>query len=129
MKQTSKQTKVRPVAHHGSAHVLLAIHLRALNLPLPTHEFRFEPARRWRWDLCWPNLRLAVEIHGGVYSRGRHTRGGGFTKDREKINAGVELGWRVLEYTTEQIESGAAVRQIARVLGALGVTKIERASA
>lgn len=99
-----------------SAHLTLAIHIRARMLPAPAHEHRFHPKRMWRFDVCWPEYKLAVEIHGGVYSQGRHTRGTGFTKDREKINAAVELGWRVLEYSTQQVESGEAIKQIERIL-------------
>lgn len=99
-----------------SAHLTLAIHIRAKGLPAPAHEFRFHPRRLWRFDLSWPDYKLAVEVHGGVYSQGRHTRGSGFTKDREKINAAIEMGWSVLEYSTEQVVSGEAIRQIERVL-------------
>jgi hypothetical protein len=104
-------------------HLLLTLHLRALNVELPTHEWRFHEKRKWRFDLCWPRLHLAVEVHGGVWTNGRHTRGKGFTADREKVNAAVELGWVVFEYTTEQIESGAAARQLKRVVESLSALK------
>lgn len=97
-------------------HSLLAIQLRAKKLAKPEHEFRFDSKRRWRLDLAWPDLLIAVEVHGGVYSRGRHTRGKGFTNDREKINAATEAGFSVYEFTTEHVESGAAIRQLERVL-------------
>jgi hypothetical protein len=101
----------------SNPHVLLTLQIRALRLPKPEHEFRFHPTRRWRWDLCFthPHM-LAVEVHGGVYKNGRHTRGKGFTEDRRKMLAGVELGWRVIEVTTEMVESGEAVRAIQRLL-------------
>jgi hypothetical protein len=100
----------------GSPHILFIIQLRAFNLPKPENEYRFNMKRRWRLDLAWPAQKIGVEIHGGVFRFGRHTRGAGFTADREKTNAATEAGWRVFEYTTSQVESGAAVRQIARVL-------------
>jgi len=79
--------------------------------------------RRWKFDLAWPDSRCAVEVHGGVHTGGRHTRGGGFTGDREKINAAVILDWRVLELTTGQLFDergelrGSAVWQIEALLG------------
>lgn len=99
-----------------NATALLVLHLQAKRLPAAQFEYRFAPPRRWRWDLCWPDQKLAVEIHGGVHRGGRHTRGVGFTRDREKINAGIELGWRCLEYVTSDVESGAAIRQLERML-------------
>jgi hypothetical protein len=104
-----------------SATQVLLLHMRIEGLPDPELEFRFHPTRKWRFDLAFPVSRdreqpVAVEIHGGVYRFGRHVRGDGFSKDREKMNAAVELGWRVLEYTTAQVESGEAIRQLKRVL-------------
>ena len=64
----------------------------------------FDPNRKWRFDLAWPAAMVAVEIHGSVWARGRHTRGGGFIRDREKINAAGILGWCVLEFSTDVLE-------------------------
>jgi len=52
-------------------------------------EYEFEPGRRWRLDFAWPGQLVAVEIEGGVWSRGRHTRGSGFIGDCEKYNTAV----------------------------------------
>lgn len=61
--------------------------------------------------------RAAIEVEGGVFSAGRHTRGVGFTEDCEKYNWLTEHGWIVLRYTPAMIDSGAALAQILRVLG------------
>lgn len=66
-------------------------------------EFKFDIDRRWRFDAAWQQ-QVAVEFEGAVWTRGRHTRGGGFTADIEKYNRAVELGWRVLRYTPEMLE-------------------------
>lgn len=65
-------------------------------------ECRFHPLRRWRFDLCWPAIKVAVECHGDIW-KGRHTRPLGFAKDREKMNAAQLAGWLVLEFSTEDI--------------------------
>ena len=65
--------------------------------PAPVREHQFHGVRRWRMDLAWVEAKIAVECHGGVYSGGRHVRGGGFTRDREKMNSAAEMGWRVIE--------------------------------
>ncbi len=98
--------------------MLLTIQIRGLNLPRPEYEFRFAPPRRFRFDLCWKERLIAVEVDGGGWIRGRHHRPKGHASDCEKRNLATELGWDVYTYVPEQIESGEAVRQIQRVLAA-----------
>jgi very-short-patch-repair endonuclease len=95
----------------------LALHIKFSRLPPPEREFRFHPTRRWRFDFAWPDCMVAVEVDGGIYSRGRHVRGSGFEKDGEKRNAAVIAGWRVLHFTPRQVKSGAAIRTIETLLG------------
>ena len=52
-------------------------------LPRPESEFRFHVQRKWRFDYCWPDLKVAVEIEGGVWTQGRHTRPVGFLNEVE----------------------------------------------
>jgi len=61
-------------------------------------EHRFHPKRRWRFDVAIPEMMVAIEIEGGVFTGGRHTRGKGYTRDCEKYNAATVLGWNVLRY-------------------------------
>jgi len=49
---------------------------------------------------------LLIEIDGGVWSRGRHTRGLGFIEDQQKHNAAAVLGYRVLRFIPPDITSG-----------------------
>ena len=67
-------------------------------------EFRFHPVRRWRFDFAIPELKIAVEIEGGSWVQGRHTRGAGYQGDMEKYNQAVILGWKVLRYTPTQAD-------------------------
>lgn len=76
------------------------------DLPAPETELRFHPRRKWRLDFAWPEARVALEVHGGIHSGGRHTRGAGFVADREKMNEAALAGWLVLEVTPEHIKSG-----------------------
>lgn len=64
--------------------------------------------RRWRFDLAFESLQLAIEVDGGLFSGGRHSRGAGIVKDNEKINAATLLGWRVLRVSTQQVTNGYA---------------------
>lgn len=95
--------------------VPLPLQIRAVGLPRPVEEYRF-CKRRWRFDLAWVDRKLAVEIEGGVYSHGRHTRGKGFTRDCEKYNEAVILGWRVLRVTTGMVNDGTALTYVERAL-------------
>jgi very-short-patch-repair endonuclease len=88
---------------------LMALHIRAEKLPAPEREWRFHPTRMWRLDFCWPGRKLAVEVEGGVWSGGRHTRGAGFIKDAEKYNAAAMAGICVLRFTTDQVRDGTAI--------------------
>lgn len=60
--------------------------------------------RDWAFDFAWPELKLAVEIEGGIWSGGRHTRGKGFDEDCRKYNSAVKLGWRVYRFTRVSID-------------------------
>ena len=76
---------------------------RAAGLPEPLTEYRFDHSRRWRFDYAFPADRIAVEVEGGAYTRGRHTRGKGFIADMEKYNAAAIEGWCVLRVTPDQL--------------------------
>lgn len=94
----------------------LAQELRYLKLPIPEQEYRFHTERRWRFDFAWPTVLLAVEVEGGSWVNGAHTRGKHFEADCEKYNEALCLGWRVLRVTPAQITSGEAIRWIEQCL-------------
>ncbi|UWH30373.1 hypothetical protein KW556_08790 [Aeromonas veronii] len=77
-----------------------------VGFPDPAAELVFHPKRKWRFDYAWEEQKLALEVHGGIHSGGRHTRGRGFVEDRAKMNEATLLGWTVLEVTPEHIKSG-----------------------
>lgn len=94
----------------------LALNIRLYRLPAAVREYRFAPPRRWRLDFAWPELRVAVEVEGGLWGRGRHVRPAGFAADCEKYNALVLANWRVLRFTPEMIYAGRAVRLLEALL-------------
>jgi len=99
-----------------SAIPLLVTQCRALRLPVPVLEHRFHPTRRWRFDAAWLSHKLAVEVDGGGFVQGRHSRGAGMEKDAEKFAEAMLLGWRVIRTTPRQVKSGQAVQWIERAL-------------
>lgn len=68
--------------------------------------------RKFRVDFAWPNMQLAVEVQGGIWTRGRHARPMGITRDYEKFNLLTLDGWKVLLLTSSDVNSGAGLRMI-----------------
>ena len=87
-------------------------------LPEPIREHRFHDVRKWRLDYAWPAHRVALEVDGGVFVGGRHTRGSGWMKDAEKFNEVACLGWRVLRCTPRQLLSAETLDFVRRALAA-----------
>lgn len=94
----------------------LEMALGEANAPAWVSEYRFDPSRRWRADFAFLEARLLVEVEGGAWSKGRHTRGQGFEDDCEKYAEAVIQGWRVLRVTTAMVEDGRALGFIMRAL-------------
>jgi hypothetical protein len=93
--------------------------------PVPVRQYQFALPRKWAFDLAYLELKIGIEIHGGVDTRGyglrgRHVRGRGFEEDRRKLNEAVARGWRVLEFTRTMLEprpvESEALTMLRRVL-------------
>jgi len=89
-----------------------------MNLPRPVAEYRFSPPRRWRWDWSWPHHKVALEVQGGLFVQGRHSRGAALLKEHEKLNEAAAQGWRVLFVVPSQLESSMTLDWIRRALQA-----------
>lgn len=90
--------------------------LSGLPRPLPEYRFATHLGRQWRFDWCWPDARLALEVDGGGFVRGRHHRPQGFADDCVKLNTAIVEGWRVLRCTPQQVSDGTALAFIGRAL-------------
>lgn len=77
--------------------------IKAAKLPEPVREYKFCPDRRWKFDFAWIAQKIAVEIEGGIWIQGRHSRGKGMLNDMEKYNNAVLNGWRVLRYANNNL--------------------------
>ena len=94
----------------------LFFQIKAVKLPLPIRELKIFKNKKSRCDFVWPEKMVIVEVEGGVYTQGRHTRGKGFTNDCEKYNAATILGYRVIRVTAEHIRNGKAINWIEEIL-------------
>lgn len=81
-------------------------------------EVAFHPTRKWRLDVAIARLKIGVEIHGGVFIRGGHSRGAQQVKDWEKANAAQIRGWIVLAVLPEWIKKGIALDLVAQAVHA-----------
>ncbi len=88
-----------------------------MGLSAPVAELQFEPLRRWRFDYSWPEAKIALEVEGGIWSGGRHTRGKGFIGDMAKYNHAARLGWRVLRVQPKDLMTLATVQLVKECKG------------
>jgi very-short-patch-repair endonuclease len=95
---------------------LLLVHMRERNLPEPTREYRFHPTRKWRFDFAWIPLLIAVEVEGGIWTMGGHNRGRIYADNCMKYNEAVMLGWSLLRFTTDHINSLYAINTIEEII-------------
>jgi very-short-patch-repair endonuclease len=89
----------------------LMLQLRANHITYKP-EFKFCEHRRWRADFLILGTRILVEVEGGTWSGGRHTRGKGYEQDCEKYSWAAAHGWTVLRFTTEQVNDLTAIGNI-----------------
>ena len=84
--------------------------------PGVVEEHRFHPDRRWRFDFAWPDKMIALEIEGGAWTQGRHTRGKGYEGDCEKYSEAAILGWKVIRATTGMMKDGRGYNLLDKAL-------------
>ena len=115
---TKSNRKSRGAKIESEGESLLAMQLKALKIEFE-QEFKFHAKRKWRADFHITGKKLLVEVEGGIWSGGRHTRGKGYLGDMEKYNAATVMGYRVIRFSTEQVKSGLAIEQIEKMVGDL----------
>lgn len=74
-------------------------------------EVRFWPTRRWRIDILVADS-VAVEVDGGGWVMGRHSRGAGIEADAEKSAHIAISGYRLIRVTPKHVQSGEALNWI-----------------
>ena len=116
----SKGRSTRPKVKGGKVpnefEAKLARELKTLKIKFE-QEFYFHPDRKWRADFHLIDKKILVEIEGGIWSGGRHTRGKGYIGDMEKYNAATMMGFQVIRFSTDQVKSGHAIQQIEKMVG------------
>lgn len=113
--QAYLQTEIKNAARTKYEDLLFS-QIKGLGYKEPVREFKFHPDRKWRFDFAYPEEKVAIEVEGGIWSGGRHTRGTGFEGDCEKYNAAALAGWRVFRFTTGMVTAGNAITILGRLL-------------
>lgn len=90
--------------------------LKVYGVPVPIREYKFAEDRKWLFDCAWPTHKVAMEIEGGVFTQGSHTRGAGFMKNMEKYNKAGMLGWTVLRCTPDTLCTGETLDMLKTIL-------------
>lgn len=75
-------------------------------------EYKFHPTRKWRFDYAIPEYKIALEVEGGVWTRGRHTSPKGFLNDIEKYNTATLMGWRVFRTTPDDLYKSTTINLV-----------------
>ena len=116
----------------------------AAGIATPQVEYQFDTTRKWRFDFAWPKNQqigdgrsemggkaqpqlpsanchllaggVALEVQGGLWVRGRHTRGAGQKNDMEKFTAAAVAGWRILYCQPSEVTSTRMVNNIKAAL-------------
>ena len=90
---------------------------KAMGLPAPKLEHPFaryaDPPRKFRFDYAWISERIALEVQGGTWINGRHSRGGA---DHEKMNLAQVMGWDVYQCTPQELKKGTIIPTLKRAI-------------
>jgi len=84
-----------------------------------TPEYRFDDKRRWRIDYAIVDKKIAIEVEGGAYTQGRHTRPMGFIGDMEKYNALTVQGWRLIRVQPKDLVTVKTLNMIKSTINAI----------
>ncbi|ENV34529.1 hypothetical protein L289_2642 [Acinetobacter gerneri DSM 14967 = CIP 107464 = MTCC 9824] len=114
-RKTTRRASVKKERVVSEGEATLIQHLQAYRIEFE-QEFQFNKGRKWRADFYLVGTNILIEVEGGIWSNGRHTRGKGYLGDMEKYNSATMLGYSVYRYSTEQVKSGKAIEEIRRLL-------------
>jgi len=97
---------------------LLHFQLKVAKSPVYERQFRIHPERRFMADFYFPAARLVVEVDGGGWVNGRHSRGKGIESDAQKSWYIALMPARLMRVTPAQIKDGTALAAIMETIHA-----------
>ncbi|WP_434728258.1 DUF559 domain-containing protein [Acinetobacter sp. PVC-6A] len=114
--KTKRRASVKKERVVSEGEATLVQHLKTHKISFE-QEYKFHPERKWRADFLITGTKILIEVEGGIWSGGRHTRGRGYIGDMEKYNSAAMMGFTVLQFSTEQVKAGVAIKQIEQLVG------------
>ena len=103
-------TSTLRLANRSAAELLLAAQLEQAGIPFE-REFVVAPPRKYRADF-FIGHDLLIEVEGGAWVNGRHSRGSGMENDCEKSALAAARGYRFMRVTPAQVDDGRALKWI-----------------
>jgi len=108
-------------------------HANAMKLPHYEREYRFAAhhvglgkgirqrlkdadMQDWRYDFFFPDSKLAVEINGGNWVQGRHTRADALQSEYRKEYASDVCGHVLIKFDGEMVKSGEAIQRTKQMI-------------
>ncbi|MDH2535701.1 DUF559 domain-containing protein [Acinetobacter baumannii] len=114
--KTKRRASVKKERVVSEGEATLVQHLKTHKISFE-QEYKFHPTRKWRADFLITGTKILIEVEGGIWNGGRHTRGKGYLGDMEKYNSAAMIGFTVLRFSTEQVKAGVAIKQIEQLVG------------
>ncbi|HCU1862342.1 DUF559 domain-containing protein [Acinetobacter baumannii] len=114
--KTKRRASVKKERVVSEGEATLVQHLKTHKISFE-QEYKFHPTRKWRADFLITGTKILIEVEGGIWNGGRHTRGKGYLGDMEKYNSAAMMGFTVLRFSTEQVKAGVAIKQIEQLVG------------
>lgn len=90
--------------------------LDQVNIERPVPEYLFHEQRKWRFDYCWPEQKIVLEVEGGIFIQGRHSRGAGMKEDFDKYNEAAIYGYRIVKVIPTELCSFTTISLLRRIL-------------
>lgn len=80
----------------------------AQDMQEPVRDYKFDDGRKWQFDFAWPDVKVAVECEGGIFTGQAHGSIRGILRDIEKYNAAQAQGWLVFRATSPMLRDDPA---------------------
>ena len=68
--------------------------------------------KQWRYDVIFPTVKLCIEVQGGVFTHGKHSRGENQVNDMYKSNSAQRVGYACFQFPPRDLSSGKAATDV-----------------
>lgn len=116
-KPKTEAQKALMLAGWGQWESVLATKIQNARFQKPYfRQYPFLSGRKFRADFAFPEQMLLIEVDGGLYIQGGHSRGAARESDLERDALAMLAGWRTLRVSPRHVKDGRAIAWIAELL-------------